>query len=183
MALLTASQSPEIVDALNQPPGAVTYYGPELDIWCIALTVMSLLLAVRFPLGPTHTSVPAMRERVREALIQLDRLYPREMIVGHDRDEWERVRCALRDFLEIDAKRRMTAFKKYDVGAEIKAKVKEGKRLIADRKCESCCVATGFADFSSQKHDIRPHRSQVHSTPVSCGPRRTRPGRADNHLS
>lgn len=99
--------------------------------------MLSLLLAVRFPIGPTHGSISLMRDRVSEALLKLDRLYPREIITGKDRDEWERLRAALRDFLDIDSKRRMHAFKKYDVGESVKAKVKEGKKIIADRKCKS----------------------------------------------
>lgn len=117
--VLIFSQSPEIVMALSRPPGEITYYGPELDIWCIALTLLSLLLQVRFPLGPKHTSPYVMRERAMDRLQELDELYPRHSpwrprplsrsarMNGYDRantqdtdvdfekHEWRRVRKAM----------------------------------------------------------------------------------------
>ncbi|KAL7423208.1 hypothetical protein Q5752_002508 [Cryptotrichosporon argae] len=133
-----AFHSPEIVYALSKPPGEVTYYGPELDIWCIALTMLSLLTQTRFPLGPTHTSRYIMSERARDRLQELDELYPpeapwRALGPGARRleadeheaeaDEWDRVRRALRAFLDVDARRRMASFEAYDVGPRMRARV------------------------------------------------------------
>lgn len=125
-----AFHSPEIVNALNHPPGAITYYGPELDIWCLALTMLALLLQTRFPLGPTHTSRYVMQERVRDRLQELDELYPpnapwRNAQGDHERKEWVRVRKAMADFLEIDGVKRMALFAAYDVGERVKARVME----------------------------------------------------------
>ncbi|WRT67673.1 uncharacterized protein IL334_004645 [Kwoniella shivajii] len=142
-----AFHSPEIVHALSRPPGEITYYGPELDIWCIALTLLSLLLQVRFPLGPKHTSTYVMRERVRDRLQELDEMYPRHspwkpprssrindfsgsgsansnvVNLEFERKEWRRVRNAMRDFLELDGKKRMSNFNAYTLGEQINQRV------------------------------------------------------------
>ncbi|WVF69341.1 hypothetical protein IAT40_004117 [Kwoniella sp. CBS 6097] len=135
-----AFHSPEIVLALARPPGEVTYYGPELDIWCIALTLLSLLLQVRFPLGPKHTSTHVMRQRVLDRIQELDELYPphapwrppRRSYQDDDttdyefeKQEWTRVRRALRDFLEIDGRKRMEKFKAYVIGDKVQKRVED----------------------------------------------------------
>jgi len=121
-----AFHSPEIVNALNHPPGAVTYYGPELDIWCIALTLLSLLLSTRFPLGPSHRSRHTMSSRVLDRLQELDLLYPPDKPSKQwrltpeehemERKEWGRVKVAMKGFLEMDGKRRMEKFRQYKFG-------------------------------------------------------------------
>ena len=132
-----AFHSPEIVHALNHPPGAVTYYGPELDIWCIALTLISPLLQIRFPLGTSHKHLSVMRDRVLDRLQELDEAYPpaapwkavsssakmTEAEKQFETSEWRRVRKALADFLQIDSKRRMGAFGRYDIGDRVRARV------------------------------------------------------------
>jgi hypothetical protein len=143
------------VTALAHPPGVITYYGyapvstlvhdrsqaltarPELDIWCIALTLLSLLLRVRFPLGPTHTHHSIMRSRVLDRLQELDVVYPpsqpylnipnsQYLTKGakeHEIREWRRVRRAMRDFLEIDGRRRIRKFAEYQVGQQVQRRV------------------------------------------------------------
>ncbi|ODN95785.1 serine/threonine protein kinase [Cryptococcus wingfieldii CBS 7118] len=143
-----AFHPPEIVLALARPPGEVTYYGPELDIWYIALTLLSLLLQVRFPLGPKHVSTHIMRERAMDRLQELDELYPphspwrlkssrSSRIVGDgmsgmsgqdvdldfEKREWKRVRKAMEDFLEMDGVRRMKKFRAYEIGEATRQKV------------------------------------------------------------
>ncbi|OCF43897.1 CAMK/CAMKL protein kinase [Kwoniella heveanensis CBS 569] len=147
-----AFHSPEIVLALARPPGEVTYYGPELDIWCIALTLLSLLLQVRFPLGPKHTSTHVMRERVLDRLQELDELYPphapwrppRRSYQDDDttdydfeKKEWTRVRRALRDFLEIDGKRRMEKFRSYVIGEKVRRRVDDWEADQDEKKFKS----------------------------------------------
>ncbi|WOO77685.1 Serine/threonine-protein kinase MARK2 [Vanrija pseudolonga] len=138
-----AFHSPEIVHALNNKPGEVTYYGPEIDIWCIALTLLSLLLQTRFPLGPTHTSRQVMRERAMDVLQELDELYPpsapwqgmglaassvlSEAERQAEADAWPRVRNAMNVFVDLDRQRRMTAFNEYDVGDEMRQRVHDYK--------------------------------------------------------
>ncbi|TYJ53656.1 hypothetical protein B9479_005682 [Cryptococcus floricola] len=154
-----AFHSPEIVLALASPPGEVTYYGPELDIWCIALTLLSLLLQVRFPLGPKHVSTHIMRERAMDRLQELDELYPphspwrlkssrSSRIVGDgmsgmsgqdvdldfEKREWKRVRKAMEDFLEIDGVRRMEKFWAYEIGEATRQKVAAFEADHEDKK-------------------------------------------------
>ncbi|ODO01510.1 hypothetical protein I350_06330 [Cryptococcus amylolentus CBS 6273] len=154
-----AFHSPEIVLALASPPGEVTYYGPELDIWCIALTLLSLLLQVRFPLGPKHVSTHIMRERAMDRLQELDELYPphspwrlkpsrSSRIVGDgmsgtsgqgvdldfEKREWKRVRKAMEDFLEIDGVKRMEKFWAYEIGEATRQKVAAFEADQEDKK-------------------------------------------------
>lgn len=126
------------MNALNHPPGVISYYGPELDIWCIALTLLSLLLQLRFPLGPSHQSRYVMAERVLDRLQELDEYYPPDAPwramrnTGRSFDEaeqtferraWRRVRRAMKDFLEIDGVKRMESFAKYEIGEELRGRL------------------------------------------------------------
>ncbi|OXG33924.1 serine/threonine protein kinase [Cryptococcus neoformans Bt15] len=153
-----AFHSPEIVMALSRPPGEITYYGPELDIWCIALTLLSLLLHVRFPLGPKHTSPYIMRERAMDRLQELDELYPRhnpcrprplsisarmkgyagantqDTDVDFEKHEWRRVRKAMDDFLDIDGVRRMEKFRAYEIGDKTRKKVESYEAKEVEKK-------------------------------------------------
>jgi hypothetical protein len=110
---------------------------PELDIWCIALTLLTLLLRLRYPLGPHHTHHSIMRSRVLDRLQELDELYPPKspwisMPNSHhltqaqrefQTKEWKRVRKAMWDFLEIDGKRRIRKFGQYQIGEKVEKKV------------------------------------------------------------
>ncbi|WWC70647.1 uncharacterized protein I206_104598 [Kwoniella pini CBS 10737] len=147
-----AFHSPEIVNALARPPGEVTYYGPELDIWCIALTLLSLLLQVKFPLGPKHTSPYVMGQRVRDRLQELDEMYPphapwrpppsrtsesSDVDYNLEKKEWSRVRKAMRDFLEIDGRVRMHKFGLYELGGKIKQRVADWDEKEQSRRFKS----------------------------------------------
>ncbi|RXK41639.1 CAMK/CAMKL protein kinase [Tremella mesenterica] len=136
-----AFHSPEIVNALNHPPGVVTYFGPEIDIWCIGLTILSSLLQTRFPIGTSHKSLSVMNHRIKDRLRELDQIYPPsspwQVLPPHvitslsntqqefEISEWRRVRCALEEFLSIDSTLRMKAFERYDVGYIIRDKVRD----------------------------------------------------------
>ena len=153
---------------MAHPPGVVTYHGyvsplnlassssclnvfyessywseltsrPELDIWCIALTLLSLLLRLRYPLGPHHTHHSIMRSRALDRLQELDELYPpktpwinmpdshhlTQKAREHETKEWKRVRKALWDFLEIDGKRRIRRFGGYQIGEKVSKRVED----------------------------------------------------------
>ncbi len=137
-----AFHSPEIVDALNQPPGNVCYYGPELDIWCIALTVLSLLINRRYPIGTNHEDLEKMQQSVKRCFQELDDLFP--MTFGdsasryyrQDIEEWRSVRVSLQAFLEMDGLKRMEAFEKYELGEGIKEMVAKHKNSLSGRACE-----------------------------------------------
>ncbi|WWD18370.1 hypothetical protein CI109_102820 [Kwoniella shandongensis] len=159
-----AFHSPEIVLALARPPGEVTYYGPELDIWCIALTLLSLLLQVRFPLGPKHVSPYIMRERAADRLQELDELYPPHqpwrkrrgskndpdtVDLDFEKKEWARVRKAMGDFLEIDSKKRMEKFSRYDIGEKTRNRVQEWEEARGgDRKFKSTIFAPAEVKYT-----------------------------------
>lgn len=96
--------------------------------------MLSLLTQTRFPLGPHHTSRTVMAQRASEVLAELDTLYPPSApwrIMGqlspseqaHETSEWKRVRRAMHTFVNIRASHRMAAFKAYDVGAKVQARV------------------------------------------------------------
>ncbi|ORY31407.1 hypothetical protein BCR39DRAFT_526549 [Naematelia encephala] len=156
-----AFHSPEIVHALNRPPGEVTYYGPELDIWCIALTLLSLLLDVRFPLGPSHKSRYVMQERVRDRLQELDELYVQsspwrvlrnarlsDAQKSHEMLEWRRVRRAMSDFLDIDGVRRMASFQRYQVGPRVQERVAQHAQVEAEREFKSVTFIPSEVKFT-----------------------------------
>ncbi|BEI86413.1 hypothetical protein CcaverHIS002_0607000 [Cutaneotrichosporon cavernicola] len=144
-----AFHSPEIVNALNHRPGEVTYYGPEVDIWCIALTMLAMLLQTRFPLGPHHKSRTIMAERANECLDLMDAIYPpgepwralgpgvvtqlTDIELVEEELAWTRVRRAMYNFVDIDAHRRMKAFAKYDVGQYMRARITDHARMVAFR--------------------------------------------------
>lgn len=122
---------------------------PEIDIWCIALTMLALLLRARFPLGPKHTSRHVMAERAAEALQLLDDLYPPDepwrglgpsAAVALSEEErqleeesWGGVRRALANFTLLDAKMRMAAFADYDVGGAVRARVAQHAKKIGGK--------------------------------------------------
>lgn len=127
-------------------------FRPELDIWCTALTMLSLLLDLRFPLGSSHKSIHVMRERSLDRLQELDELYPSptpwsRLALPADLTEqqqeveiasWRKVRRALRDFLEMDGVKRMAYFEAYQVGQQTADRV---ARHMQER-------AGGFRDIS-----------------------------------
>ena len=118
-----AYHSPEIVDALQNPPGTRTYYGPELDIWCIGLTLLSLLTGRKYPIGTSHKSPVIMAQGVKECLIEADKMvedksYERtgSDLNDTDWDEWVHVKRTIEGFMEIDGDTRMRNFAAYQVG-------------------------------------------------------------------
>lgn len=109
--------------ALSLPAGEVTYMGPELDIWCLALTMLSLLLQVRFPLGTHHTSLSEMGRNVQECLQQLDSTYPAAALKPEEQQDWAVVRRGVEAFLRIDGEDRMDGFAAYHLGDRINDRV------------------------------------------------------------
>lgn len=66
-----AFHCPEIVAALSQPPGTMSYWGPEVDAWTCGVTLLRCLSGIRYPLGTSHTSPASMGSRARRVLALL----------------------------------------------------------------------------------------------------------------
>lgn len=111
------------MDALQNPPGTRTYYGPELDIWCIGLTLLSLLTGRKYPIGTSHKSPSIMAQGVKECLAEADKVvtdrsYERtgSDLNDDDWDEWMYVKRTIEGFMRIDGDTRMRNFAEYRVG-------------------------------------------------------------------
>ncbi|WFD43237.1 hypothetical protein MPSI1_001896 [Malassezia psittaci] len=63
-----AFHCPEIVTALLQPPGSMSYWGPEVDAWTCGVTLLRCLSGIKYPLGTSHSSPQAMASRVKRVL-------------------------------------------------------------------------------------------------------------------
>ncbi|PWN43892.1 hypothetical protein IE81DRAFT_329092 [Ceraceosorus guamensis] len=90
-----AFHCPEIVKALASPPGAVSYWGPEVDAWTCGVTMLRCLTGVRFPLGANHTSLRSMSIRAQRAVATIADAPLRDRVSA---------------LLEMDGARRMQRF-------------------------------------------------------------------------
>lgn len=138
-----AFHCPEIVLSLSRPAGEVSYWGSEVDVWCVALTVLRCWTGRRYPIGTGHKSLSVMRGRAEDLL----GLVAREVMSFEDdeqRDKERDLRETLRSFLDMDGRRRIDAFGAFDVGDEVRQSTETFQRA---RECESC--------FSSWKVGVR----------------------------
>lgn len=74
------------------------YWGPEVDIWCLGLTILRCVSPHRYPLGLSHLSIQDLSDKIRHALRTVQ-----------DRQ----LRKILTAFLQIDSSTRMMAFDAY----------------------------------------------------------------------
>ncbi|SCZ89916.1 BZ3500_MvSof-1268-A1-R1_Chr1-3g01660 [Microbotryum saponariae] len=93
-----AYHSPELWRGLREPSGAVRYWGPEVDIWCVGLTVLRCLSPSKYPLGIAHSSLIALADKVVDALL----------VVKDDA-----MRQTLAVLLEMDGSLRMRSFEQF----------------------------------------------------------------------
>lgn len=77
--------------------------GPEVDIWCLGLTLLRCLTPNKYPLGISHSSIFALSDKVVDALLAV-------------RDE--PLRRALAALLQMDGEKRMRAFEKFCIQRE-----------------------------------------------------------------
>lgn len=111
-----AFHAPEIVDALNHPPGVIRYVGPEVDVWCVGLVVLYLLTGDRHPIGSEHRNLDVMQASVQRQL---------------KRVEDELLRETLASFLDLDGDARMEAFRSHIIDPAVAVDI---KRRSADLK-------------------------------------------------
>lgn len=97
-----AYHSPELVLALAHPKEFIPYLGPEVDIWCIGITMLRCLAGYRFPIGPKHNSVSGMMAR-------LDRIFGLEQMLTCP------LRKVLTGLMELKTEDRLTYFQSIKV--------------------------------------------------------------------
>ncbi|GAA98806.1 uncharacterized protein L969DRAFT_95488 [Mixia osmundae IAM 14324] len=93
-----AYHSPELFLSLKRPPGSVRYHGPEIDIWCIGVTLLRCLTGQKYPLGISSNSLRHMSDKSIDALLSV---------------EYRGLRRVLAGFLDMDGPTRMQAFAQY----------------------------------------------------------------------
>ena len=107
-----AYHSPELWRSLREAPGSVRYWvslraadkalsadndaqGPEIDIWCVGLTVLRCVCGLRYPLGISHTSLQSIHDKTRDALARV---------------RYSGLRRTLQGLLSLDSRERRKAF-------------------------------------------------------------------------
>ncbi|KAM0790425.1 hypothetical protein ACM66B_003306 [Microbotryomycetes sp. NB124-2] len=93
-----AYHAPELWRGLREPSGTVKYWGPEVDIWCVGLTLLRCLTPNKYPLGIAHSSLKALGDKVIDSLLGVEDDLMRQTLAG---------------FLHMDGVTRMEAFKAY----------------------------------------------------------------------
>ena len=126
-------------------------FRPELDIWCIGLTVLSLLIGRRYPIGASHKDLNVMARGIAESLQEL-RTIGRDRLSRHSRplqcnveymqieSDWRIVIAAVTDFLHMDGSARMLAFSQYKLDDTINQHVAAHKLKVKEQRCESSMV-------------------------------------------
>ncbi|GAA5863571.1 hypothetical protein JCM3774_006530 [Rhodotorula dairenensis] len=121
-----AYHSPEIWRGLRDrnSSSSKAYWGPEVDVWCVGLTVLRCLVPERYPLGIGHTSLQSIADKVVTALLQV---------------KDASVRQVLAMFLQLDGPKRMRAFDRFCDGlpARLEERARrEGRRPRRPRPAE-----------------------------------------------
>lgn len=101
-----AFHCPEIVKALASPPGSVSYWGPEVDAWTCAVTMLRVITGVKYPLGSNHSSLRSMAIRAQRAVA----LIPLSDEPGRDETLGRSIRDKIAKLLEMDSVKRIRYF-------------------------------------------------------------------------
>ncbi|GAA5972868.1 hypothetical protein JCM11641_003980 [Rhodosporidiobolus odoratus] len=100
-----AYHSPELWQSLRDQRANMRYWGPEIDIWCVGLTLLRCLRPDKYPLGTSHASLQAIADKTVNALLGI---------------KDSAIRQLLGSFLNPDGKKRMQAFERFCAGLERK---------------------------------------------------------------
>ncbi|BGP20180.1 hypothetical protein JCM10213v2_008315 [Rhodosporidiobolus nylandii] len=144
-----AYHSPELWRSLREPHSSVRYWGPEIDIWCIGLTLLRCLGRSKYPLGVSHVSVQSMSDRVVDALLGI-------------RDP--SLRQVLNGFLVLDGKKRMRAFERFVSGMNKRKRETEGGSATPAESRTSTNEEVRPREFKSTSFLPSPlaHRLELH---------------------
>ena len=93
-----AYHSPELWRGLRDKFGSVRYWGPEVDAWCVGLTVLRCVTPSKYPLGIGHTSLQSLADKVVDALLTVPDAAIRQVLAG---------------LLHLDGVKRMRAFSRF----------------------------------------------------------------------
>ncbi|GAA5929709.1 hypothetical protein JCM3775_006532 [Rhodotorula graminis] len=93
-----AYHSPELWRGLRDKFGSVRYWGPEVDAWCVGLTVLRCVTPSKYPLGIGHTSLQSLADKVVDALLTVPDAAIRQVLAG---------------LLHLDGVKRMRAFDRF----------------------------------------------------------------------
>ncbi|KAH8925413.1 kinase-like protein [Atractiella rhizophila] len=104
-----AFHSPEIWAGLKSQ-GMNPYWGPEIDVWCIGLSLLRCMVGKRYPIGSAHTSLANMSHKVLSALIDVDDDILREI---------------LSNFLDMDGDARLSYFQRFQIPLDFEEKIQE----------------------------------------------------------
>lgn len=122
---------------------------PELDIWCIGLTLLSLLTGRQYPIGTSHKYLDVMAQSAAECLEELRHISHCSLSCSRssittDTDvermqlesDWQIVLDGVAGFLHMDGNIRMRAFKNYKLDDCIKQHVAAHKHRVRNQRCE-----------------------------------------------
>ncbi|GAA5887694.1 hypothetical protein JCM16303_003728 [Sporobolomyces ruberrimus] len=124
-----AYHSPELWKGLREPSGTVPYWGPEIDIWCIGLTILRTLSATKYPIGTSHASLQAMSDKVVDALLAVPDPSIRHVLSG---------------YLNLSSSKRMKSFERYCATLS-----QSGRRLAEDEESATGDAGQPKKEFKS----------------------------------
>lgn len=120
---------------------------PELDIWCIGLTLLSLLTGRRYPIGASHKHLDVMARAVQECLQELRAIGSKSLSqqslcqqtnveIMQTESDWRIVIAAVTDFLQMKGSARMLAFDQYKLDDTINQHVAAHKLKVKGQRCK-----------------------------------------------
>ncbi|GAA5844248.1 hypothetical protein JCM9279_001737 [Rhodotorula babjevae] len=113
-----AYHSPELWRGLRDKFGSVRYWGPEVDAWCVGLTVLRCVTPSKYPLGIGHTSLQSLADKVVDALLTVPDAGIRQVLAG---------------LLHLDGVKRMRAFTRFSASLpepQAKRAEREGRSAL-----------------------------------------------------
>ncbi|SCV68169.1 BQ2448_290 [Microbotryum intermedium] len=132
-----AYHSPELWRGLREPSGAVRYWGPEVDIWCVGLTILRCLSPSKYPLGISHSSLSALSNKVVDALL----------VVKDDA-----MRQTLANLLELDGPARMKSFEQFCMRKDVE-QVRWAKPLATKPRTTPSFPAADLSSLENSPKD------------------------------